>query len=337
MTKNDRPIIGITIGDPAGIGPEISIKALLEPTLFKICKPVLIGDLMLLKAVSRRLRLRPDFKVLDSPSGAKGKKGLIELIDLKNVDVGSLAVGRASAEAGRASLQYIEKAVEYALKGEVNAISTAPINKRAINMAGSKYVGHTEMLADLCGVEEPLTMFWVRGIRIFFLTRHLPLIDAIKAVKKERIVSMALKIEGMLCRLGIEKPKIAIAALNPHASDKGLIGREEAEEIIPAIKILQNMGLDVRGPIPADSVFHQALMYKYDAILSLYHDQGHIAAKTLDFYGTVAVTLGLPFIRTSVDHGTAYDIAWRGVANPKSLIEAVRLAAKLSKVYSYEG
>jgi len=337
LRSNSRPIIGVTIGDPAGVGPEISIKALLERKLFEICKPVLIGDLTLLKAISKRLGLQVDFNVLNSPTEAVGEKGLIELIDLKNIDVKNLVIGKASAEAGRASLLYIEKAVEYALKGEINAISTAPINKKAINMAGSKYIGHTEMLAALCGVKEPLTMFWVRGMRIFFLTRHMPLIDAVKSVKKERIIDMTLKIEKFLHQLGVEKPRIAIAALNPHASDEGLMGREEAEEIIPAVKALQSMGLNVMGPVPADSVFHQALTHKYDAVLSLYHDQGHIAAKTLDFYGTVAVTLGLPFIRTSVDHGTAYDIAWKGLANPKSLIEAIRLAAELSKVYSYKG
>ena len=334
MSESNKPIIGVTIGDPAGIGPEISIKALLEQSIFKLCKPVLIGDLALLKTVSEQLGLQVEFRVLGSPSEAKGEKGFIELIDLKNVDVKSLVVGVASAEAGRASIQYVEKAVEYALKREVDAISTAPINKKAINMAGSKHIGHTEMLADLCGVKEPLTMFWVKGIRIFFLTRHIPLIDAIKSVKKERIVNMTLKIEKALRQLKIKKPKIAIAALNPHASDGGLIGKEESEEIIPAVEILKSMGLNVVGPVPADSVFHQALMHKYDAVLSLYHDQGHIAAKTLDFHGAVAVTLGLPFIRTSVDHGTAYDIAWKGLADPRSLVEAIKTAASLSKIYS---
>ena len=225
--------------------------------------------------------------------------------------------------------------MEYALKGEINAIATAPINKKAVNMAGSKHLGHTEILAALCGVEEPLTMFWVKDMKIFFLTRHVPLIEAIKAVKKDKIVSMTIKVERALRWLRIEKPRIAIAALNPHASDDGLMGSEEIEEVIPAVKELQGMGLNVVGPVPADSVFHKALEHEYDAVLSLYHDQGHIAAKTLDFYGAVAVTLGLPFIRTSVDHGTAYDIAWRGIANPRSLIEAIKLAAKLSKIYSY--
>lgn len=336
MVRSTRPIIGVTIGDPAGIGPEISIKASLEASVLRVCKPVLIGDLSVLKEVSERLGLNAAFRIIDSPREAKGRGGSIDLINLNNVKLESLPIGEASAESGRASIQYIEKAVEYALRREVSAISTAPINKRAINMAGSEHIGHTEILAALCGVEEPLTMFWVKGMRIFFLTRHVPLTEAVKAVKKERIIDMVLKIKKVLRQMGLNNPKIAVAALNPHAGDGGLIGSEENKEIIPAVSALQNMGLSVFGPIPADSIFHQALERKYDAVLSLYHDQGHIAAKTLNFYGAVAVTLGLPFIRTSVDHGTAYDIAWKGLANHKSLVEAIKLAAKLSKVYSPE-
>ncbi|MEM1606692.1 MAG: 4-hydroxythreonine-4-phosphate dehydrogenase PdxA [Candidatus Bathyarchaeia archaeon] len=334
VKKSGKPVIGVTIGDPAGIGPEISIKALLEPSVLKVCKPVLIGDLSVLRSVNERLGLNASFRTIDSPEEAKGERGSIELIDLDNVNLKNLPVGEASSESGRASIQYIEKAVEYALRREFSAISTAPINKKAISMAGSKHIGHTEILGALCGVKEPLTMFWVKNMRIFFLTRHVPLIEAVKMVKKERIINMTLRIRKALHQLGINNPKIAVAALNPHASDGGLIGSEEIEEIIPAIRELQSMGLNVIGPIPADSVFRQALEQKYDAVLSLYHDQGHIPAKTLDFYGTVAVTLGLPFIRTSVDHGTAYDIAWKGLANHKSLVEAIKLAAKLSKVYS---
>jgi 4-hydroxythreonine-4-phosphate dehydrogenase len=337
MEKGSKPIVGITLGDPAGIGPEISIKTFLDDDVFEVCKPLLIGDLRILREISGQLGINVEFRPVNSPCEVRGeKRGLVELIDMKNVDIEKLMLGRASAEPGRASIEYVEKAVEYALKGEIDALATSPINKKAINMAGSKYIGHTEMLAGLCGVKEPLTMFWVRGVKIFFLTRHMPLIEAIKSVKKARIVDMSLRIKEALLSIGMENPRIAIAALNPHAGEEDLMGREESDEIIPAVKELQGMGLNINGPVPADSVFHQALEGKYDAVLSLYHDQGHIAAKTLDFYGAVAVTLGLPFIRTSVDHGTAYDIAGKGIANPKSLIEAVKLAAALSKVYSYK-
>jgi len=253
------------------------------------------------------------------------------MVDLKNIDLDALPRGRVSVEAGRASIEYIEKAVALALEGEIDAVATGPINKQAIRLAGSSHIGHTEMLAALCGVKDPLTMFWVRGAKIFFLTRHLPLVEAARAVKKETIVEVVVRIVEALQRIGFREPLIAVAALNPHASDEGLIGDEENKEIVPAIDDLQSMGVRVVGPVPADSVFYKALEGSYDAVLSLYHDQGHIAAKTVDLYGTISVTIGLPFIRTSVDYGTAYDIAGKGVANSRSLKEAVLVAAKLAR------
>lgn len=329
-----KPIVAVTMGDPAGVGPEISIKALLCDEVLKKCIPILVGDAKVLGEANQRLGLKARFRIIGSPTEAKQKKGEINLIDLGNVNVENLVIGAASAESGRASIQYIEKAVEYAIKREVDAVATAPINKRAVSMAGSLHIGHTEILAALCNVKDPLTMFYAKGLRIFFLTRHVPLIDAIKAIKRERIINMTLRVHRALQWLGIDRPKIAIAALNPHAGEEGLLGNQEAEEIIPAVRELRHLGLDVIGPLPADSIFHLALERGYDAVLSLYHDQGHIAAKTLDFYGSVAATLGLPFIRTSVDHGTAYDIAWRGLASPRSLIEAIKLAADLSRIYN---
>jgi len=331
MLNADKPIIGVTMGDPAGIGPEISIKALSKPGIYEICKPVIIGDLRMLEKIAEKLKLNVQLRVVDSPSEAYGKAGIIDLIDLKNIDLETFKMGRASIEGGRASMEYIEKAVNLALHGEINAITTCPINKQAISMAGSPHIGHTEMLAALCGVDAPLVMFWVRGVRIFFLTRHIPLSEAVRSVKKDRIVETVTRIVLELQRLGLSKPTIAVAALNPHASDRGLIGDEEEEEIAPAVEELRSKGFNVVGPVPADAVFHKAFQGYYDAVLSLYHDQGHIAAKTVDFYGTVSVTLGLPFLRTSVDHGTAYDIAGKGIADSKSLEEAIKLAAQLSK------
>jgi 4-hydroxythreonine-4-phosphate dehydrogenase len=329
MTNTNEPIIIITMGDPAGIGPEIAIKSLINPEIHGLCRPILIGTLKSLQKTAMHLNLDIAFKAIPAPGYAKGKTGTIEVIDLNNVDTEKLKTGIMSAEAGRASIEYIEKAVNYALQGECEAIVTAPINKKAISLAGSRHIGHTELIAALSNVKDPLTMFSVRGLRIFFLTRHLSLKDAVRAVKKDSIIETTVKIAQALARIGLADPYIAIAALNPHASDEGLMGTEEAKEIYPAVKELRNMGLNVDGPVPADSVFHQAVEGKYEAILSMYHDQGHIAAKTLDFYGTVSVTLGLPFIRTSVDHGTAYDIAGKGVVNAKSLEEATKLAAKL--------
>lgn len=329
MMVNKKPVISVTMGDPAGVGPEIAVKALLKPEMREVCRPVLIGDSGILRNTSRRLGLDVSFKTLGSPKEASGKQGVIEILDLKNVDLKSFKIGEASVEGGRAAIQYIEEAARLALNGGVDAVATGPINKRAVNLAGSPHIGHTEMLAALCEVEDPLTMFWVRGARIFFLTRHLPLVEAIKAVKKERIVEAVERIVVELRKIGVEKPLVAVAALNPHASDEGLVGDEEDLIITPAIEELKAGGYNVVGPVPADTVFVKALEGRYDAVLSLYHDQGHIAAKTVDFYGTVSVTLGLPFLRTSVDHGTAYDIAGKGVANPRSLEESVMLAAEI--------
>jgi len=341
MANTGRPIIGVTMGDPAGIGPEISIKALSKLGVYKLCKPVVIGDLEILEKTAEELNLDAVLRAVDSPSRASGRAGVIDVIDLKNINLDAFKVGRASKEGGQASIEYIEKAVELALHGEINAVTTCPINKQAISMAGSPYIGHTEMLGALCGVDDPLVMFWVRGVRIFFLTRHVPLADAIRLVKKDRIVETVTRIVFELQHLGLSRPTIAVAALNPHASDRGLIGDEEEKEIIPAVEELRSRGFNVVGPVPADAVFHKAFQGGYDAVLSLYHDQGHIAAKTVDFYGTVSVTLGLPFIRTSVDHGTAYDIVGRGIADSRSLEEAIKLAAQLYKAskdtYKIEG
>jgi 4-hydroxythreonine-4-phosphate dehydrogenase len=326
---NKKPVIAVTMGDPAGIGPEITVKALLKPEVRGVCKPVVIGDLGILRRTAKYLKLKASFKTLGDPKEATGGLDVIEVIDLKNVDLASFKIGEVSVEAGRAAIQYIQKAAKYALNKQVDAVATGPINKQAINLAGSPYIGHTEMLAALCGVENPLTMFWVRDARIFFLTRHLPLVEAIKAVKKDTIVNTVARITAELDKIGVKKPLVAVAALNPHASDEGLVGSEEALELIPAVEELKAKGFNVVGPVPADTVFVKALEGRYDAVLSLYHDQGHIAAKTVEFYGTVSVTLGLPFLRTSVDHGTAYDIAGKGLADSRSLEEAIKLAAEI--------
>jgi len=330
MVKDNRPIVIVTMGDPAGIGPEISLKSLLKSDVYKLCKPILIGDLKLLAKTAKQLKVDVKLRAIASPKDCEGKIGTIEVIDLRNIDMEKLEIGKISAAAGKASIEYVERAVEYALRGEAKAMVTAPINKKAVSLTGSSYLDHTELIAALTNVKEPLTMFWVKGARIFFLTRHLPLRDAVRTVKKDRIIDITVKIDEALKKTGMENPRIAVAALNPHASDEGLIGTEEEKEISPAVKELKKMGINAYGPVPADSIFHQALEGKYDAVLSMYHDQGHIAAKTLDFYGTVSVTLGLPFIRTSVDHGTAYEIAGKGVANARCLEEAIKLAVELA-------
>jgi 4-hydroxythreonine-4-phosphate dehydrogenase len=328
LTEHFRPIILITMGDPAGIGPEIALKSLIEPSVYQICKPVIIGDLNTLQKNAKTLQECCVLKSITEIDAVQGIHGVIEVIDLKNVDNTQVELGHISAAAGKAALEYIHQAVEAAKSQRVDAIVTAPIHKKAIDLAGSSYIGHTEMIADLANVQDPLTMFWVRGARIFFLTRHLSLSEAIEHVTQANIVNTTLKIDNALKKIGVLQPRIAVAALNPHAGDQQLFGVEEAMEITPAITQLQTKGITAIGPIAADSVFHQTVQGRFDAVLSLYHDQGHIAAKTLDFHGTISVTLGLPFIRTSVDHGTAHDIAGQNKANPQSLIEAIKVAAE---------
>jgi 4-hydroxythreonine-4-phosphate dehydrogenase len=324
-----KPVIGVTMGDPTGIGPEIVVKALSKPTLRALCRPIVIGDLAVLRQTASQNGITVDMNPAMLPFGQPTSRPSIEVVNLGNVDWQRSRVGQVSQAAGRASIEYVEVGVQHALNGELDALVTAPINKAAIRLAGCPFIGHTELLGALAGIEDPLTMFWVQGVRIFFLTRHLPLRTALDAITEVKIVNHVERIGSELHRWGLTSPVIAIAALNPHASDGGLVGTEERAEIAPAVAALQSRGVRAVGPIAADTIFHNAFQGKYDAVLSLYHDQGHIAAKTVDFHGTVSVTLGLPFIRTSVDHGTALDIAGEGKADPTSLEEAIRVAVEL--------
>jgi 4-hydroxythreonine-4-phosphate dehydrogenase len=326
MISVNPPVIGITIGDPAGIGPEIVVRALAHKAVPASVTPVVVGDRRVLERAMDATGIRLEF-------GSSGRPGLI---DLANVDQ-RLQWGKIQATAGAAAAQFIERGVQEALAGRLDALATAPINKEALWRAGYRHLGHTELLADLTRTDDPLTMFQVRGLRIFFLTRHLSLREAIEQITRDRISSMLPRIDEQLKRLGIDRPRIAVAALNPHAGEGGALGREDQEEIAPAVQEARARGLEVSGPVPADSVFAQALEGRYDAVLSLYHDQGHIAAKTLDFHGAVSVTLGLPFIRTSVDHGTAFDIAGKGIARADSMIAAILAAGDLVRKVTVAG
>jgi len=256
--------------------------------------------------------------------------GPVRLLDLANVDH-RLQWGKIQATAGAAAGQFIERAVQETLAGRADALATAPINKEALWRAGYRYLGHTEMLGALTGSPDPLTMFAVRNMRIFFLTRHMSLREAVAEVKRDRLAAILPRIVGELRTLGFDRPRIAVAALNPHAGEGGALGKEDLEEIAPAVQDARGQGWQVDGPVPADAVFAQALDGRYDAVLALYHDQGHIAAKTLDFHGAVSVTLALPFIRTSVDHGTAFDIAGKGLARAESMAAAILMAGDLAK------
>jgi 4-hydroxythreonine-4-phosphate dehydrogenase len=323
-----KPLIGIPMGDAAGIGPEIVVRALAEEAVYEVCRPLVVGDANVMKQAIGLCRLPADVHVVDSVAQGAYEKGAIDLIDLDNVDTKDLRMGQSQAMCGRAAFDYIERSVQLALSHEIDALATTPINKESLKAADVPYIGHTEILAELTGTHDPLTMFEVRGMRVFFLSRHVSLRQACELVTKTRTLDYIVRCTGALERLGVSEGTMAVAGLNPHGGEHGLFGSEEVDEVEPAIREARKLGYDVEGPIGADSVFHLALIGRYNSVLSLYHDQGHIATKTLDFDRTIAITNGLPFLRTSVDHGTAFDIAGTGKASAISMIEAIRLAAK---------
>lgn len=332
--NNERAIIGIPMGDPAGIGPEITAKSLLKKEIYDMCKPLVVGDAEIMEKAIAIVNGDVKLNIIQNPTEGIYEKGTIDLIDLNNIDLNTFNYGEVSVQGGIGAFEYIKKVVELALNNEVQAIATTPINKESLKAAKVPYIGHTEMLEALAGSDDPLTMFEVRGMRIFFLTRHLSLKDAIDLMTKERVCDYLIRCDKALQRLGVQNRKFAVAGLNPHSGEGGLFGLEEVDEIKPGIEMAISKGIDAVGPVPADSVFFQALNGKYDAVLSLYHDQGHIAAKMTDFHRTVSITNGLPFLRTSVDHGTAFDIAGKNIAESISMEEAIKVAAQYAQNFT---
>ncbi|MGE6379203.1 4-hydroxythreonine-4-phosphate dehydrogenase PdxA [Peribacillus muralis] len=324
----ERAIIAIPMGDAAGIGPEISMKSLAKQEIYDVCKPLVIGDSAVLEKAISIVEANLKINEVNSPAEGKYEFGTVDVMNLNNIDLDKLEYGQVSAQCGQGAFEYIKKSVELALAGEVKALATTPINKESLKAAKVPYIGHTEMLEELAGSDDPLTMFEVNGMRIFFLTRHLSLKDAIGQMTKERVHDYLIRCDRALQRLGVENRKFAVAGLNPHSGEGGLFGWEEVEQIKPGIEAAVKDGINAVGPVPADSVFFQALNGKYDAVLSLYHDQGHIAAKMTDFHKTISITNGLPFLRTSVDHGTAFDIAGKNIAASVSMEECIKLAAQ---------
>jgi 4-hydroxythreonine-4-phosphate dehydrogenase len=332
MKKN---IIAVTMGDPAGIGPEIILKSFQKPEIWKRGVPVVVGDWNVLQEVRDRLQIDVQLTRGKNIDDLLETRPAVPVLDQEVVgDAALLPVGRVSPLGGKAAVGYVKKAVELALHGSVRGIATAPINKEALKAAGYQYIGHTEMLSGMSSKQKGMTMFMVDKLKIFFHTRHMSLRQVLENLTVEGVVETILTADSCLGSLGNKSSTLALAALNPHASDGGLFGDEEERVLIPARNGARGRGVDVEGPLPADSVFHLGLEGKFDAVVSLYHDQGHIAAKTYDFYRTVSVTFGLPFMRTSVDHGTAFDIAWKGRANPLSMTEAILACFDLSKRYT---
>lgn len=314
------------MGDAAGIGPEIIAASISAPAVAENARVLVVGHEEILRRAAARIGVSPRInRIGEDLAGLED--GALNLLHRDAHDLARFAYGTVQASCGRAAFDCVAKSVELAMAGKVDALATTPINKESLKAAGVPHIGHTEILADLTGSFDPLTMFQVRELRVFFLTRHLSLMDACRAVTRERVLRHIRLCSEALTNLGIREPKLAVAGLNPHSGEHGLFGNEEAGEIIPAIEAARKEGYRVDGPKPADSVFHFALLGAWDAVLSLYHDQGHIATKMVDFERTISLTLGLPFLRTSVDHGTAFDIAGTGKASAVSMVEAIRLAA----------
>jgi 4-hydroxythreonine-4-phosphate dehydrogenase len=327
---NTRPIIAITMGDPAGVGPEVTAKALAVESVWACCRPLVVGDAGVLKRAIALAATPLSPHPIANVTQARFDPATPDVLDLHNVDPVTLQPGQVSAAAGRAAVDYIERAVELAQADLVDGIATGPINKAALQAAGVPHIGHTELLAALTGEERVTTMLATTGLRVVHVTRHTPMREVATLITRERVLETIRLTHAGLQGLGISSPRLAVAALNPHAGDEGLLGSEEIETIGPAVEAARAEGINVRGPIAADSVFFRAIRGEFDAVVAMYHDQGHIPIKTHGFERSVTVTLGLPIVRTSVDHGTAFDIAWQGVANAESMVEAIRLAAQMA-------
>ena len=331
-----RPILGITMGDAAGVGPEIIVMALHCENVRSICNPLVIGDCATIEEAARIVNLSSRVVVLSDISEARFERDVIEILDLANIDLGKLTRGTVDHMAGKAAYEYVKRATELALHGKLDAVVTAPLNKEALNEAGYQYAGHTDMLADLCGARDVAMMLVAGKLHVSHVTTHVSLREACDLVKRDRIIRVIDMTHAMLKRLGIEVPTIAVAGLNPHSGEGGLFGCEEIDEIEPAVKEARRLGYDVIGPVPPDTVFYRAIKgdeigkSRFDAVVTMYHDQGHIPIKLLGFFSGVNVTLGLPIVRTSVDHGTVFGKAGKGTANPASLIEAIKLASQIA-------
>ena len=323
-----KPLIAVPMGDPAGVGPEIVAKAIASKEVTDFADCVIIGDQQVMENAIRIVGENLKIHTITDPAEGDYQPGILNLIDLHNVDMDAFAFGKVNGMCGKAAFGYIEKSIALANDGKVDAVSTTPINKESLRAGGVDFIGHTEIFGALTHTDDPLTMFETNGMRVFFLIRHVSLRQMLDMITKERIKDYVKRCLLALEKLGVKEGTMAIAGLNPHSGEHGLFGWEEVNEIIPAVEELQAEGYPVVGPIGADSVFHQAAIGKYNSVLSLYHDQGHIATKTLDFEKTIAITNGMPILRTSVDHGTAFDIAGTGKVSAVSMIEAIRLAAK---------
>lgn len=325
-----KPVVAVTMGDAAGIGPEIIVKALAHPEIYAICKPLVIGDSTVLERARKVTGKDIAFHVVQNVNDGRFSPGIIDLLDLQLLPVPP-AIGELSKVAGDAAFRYIEKAVQLGLQGDIQAICTAPLNKAALHMGGHLYPGHTEILADLMNVQDYSMMLASPKLRVIHVTTHIGLLDAIRIINPERVYTVIRLAHEMLVKSGVPEPKISVCGINPHAGEGGLFGcGEEESKIVPAVDRAAGEGIDVVGPLPADTLFYRAIRGDFDVVVAMYHDQGHGPIKVLGLEAGVNITVGLPVVRTSVDHGTAFDIAGRGIADESSLMEALKQAAALA-------
>ena len=324
---DSRPIIGITMGDPVGVGPEIIFLALDNPEIYEVCKPIVLGDLRILNVAKQCVRSNLNIESVKDPESGTYRFGSVDVLNLSEIDPDKTSWGSPTVETGKAMLHYIEVASDLTLHGPISAMVTCPINKTAIQLAGAPYNGHTELLAERTKSKNYAMMFAGDRLRVVLSTIHVPLREVPSIISKGKILRVIkLARKTLKERFGIKTPRIAVAGLNPHAGEGGLFGNEEKNIIAPAIAIAKDEGIDVVGPLPPDALFYHAAKGRYDIVVSMYHDQGLIPFKLMHFDNGVNTTIGLPIIRTSVDHGTAYDIAGTGIANPGSLIAAIKMA-----------
>ncbi len=330
VTAPALPVVAVTMGDGAGIGPEVVVSALLDDASRGFCIPVVIGDAKRLAQAAEILGIDAEMVTVESVADARQAPGRINVIDLDLLPA-DLAWGVLSATAGHAAYEYIRVASELAVRGEVQAICTAPLNKEALHAAGHVYPGHTELLAELTGTEEVSMMLSTPKLKVIHVTTHMGLLDAVSRIEPGLVERTVRRGHEALVRAGIAAPKIGVCGINPHAGENGLFGYgEEEQKIVPAIEVLTTDGIDVHGPLPADTAFFLAGRGDYDLLVAMYHDQGHGPVKVLGIEAGVNITVGLPVIRTSVDHGTAFDIAGKGIAEAGSMLEALRQAAELA-------
>ena len=341
MSEDQRPILGISVGDPGGIGPEITAKALSREDIYEHCRPLVVADYKIIEDVLRftdvNIRLNP----VQHVQNAVFKHGTLDVLDMQNMPLNLLRYKEVTADQGKASFEYIAKVIELALNQEIDGTVTGPINKAAINAAGHHYAGHTEIYATLTDTRDYSMMLSHGSFRVTHVSTHVSLRQACDLVKKDRVIRVIDLTYEALKNFGLHQPKIGVAGLNPHCGEEGMFGHEDDQEILPAVEHTRQTGYNVEGPIPADTVFSKMRGGMYDAVVVMYHDQGHIPMKFFGFQydqktgqwgemSGVNITLGLPIVRTSVDHGTAFGKAGEGRANPQSMIEAIKLGALLS-------